>query len=92
MTCQSISTVDTVYSADAIEFCPTNHLLFACGTYQIEKEVVEESPEVDIAKLSIEDKTESDEDEEDEIVSATPIVTRYGRCLMYKIDSDGTNL
>lgn len=49
MDAKSLSTVDTVYSADAIEFCPDNSLLFACGTYQIEKDesgvVLEEGEE-----------------------------------------------
>jgi hypothetical protein len=38
MEATSLSTVDTLYSADAIEFCPGNSRLFACGTYQIEKD------------------------------------------------------
>lgn len=33
----SLSQSDTVFSADAIEFCPLNPLVFVCGTYQIEK-------------------------------------------------------
>lgn len=98
MVIQSLSTVDTVYSADAIEFSPFNSLLFACGTYQIEKENVD--AELDVSKLAIDDdkdlndndQDEDEEEEEEEIVSAVPIVTRYGRCLMYKIDTDGTNM
>lgn len=94
MVIQSLSTVDTIYSADAIEFSPFNSLLFACGTYQIEKEVVQ--PILDVSKLNIVDDNDSNDDDQDqddeEVVSSVPIVTRYGRCLMYKIDADGTNM
>jgi len=35
---ESISYFDTEYSADSIEFCPSIPLLFACGTYQVDKQ------------------------------------------------------
>lgn len=84
---QSISTVDTVYSADSIEFCPGQSGLFACGTYQIEKEEVRP----DISSTKDESKgADSDPDEPDAVVE--PKVKRYGRCLLYEIDRDGSNL
>lgn len=55
MEAKSLSTVDTLYSADAIEFCPGNPHLFACGTYQIEKDesnvVVDEEGETSAPKV-----------------------------------------
>lgn len=88
MRATSLSTVDTIYSADAIEFCPTNPLLFACGTYQIEKEEIEPT----VSSPVVVKKDDDSDTEEEEIISASPVVTRYGRCLMYKIDEDGKNL
>ncbi|GAA5876195.1 hypothetical protein JCM16303_007053 [Sporobolomyces ruberrimus] len=41
---RSLSHVDTEYSADSIEFCPSVPNLFACGTYQVNKE---DNPDVD---------------------------------------------
>lgn len=82
----TLSTVDTLYSADAIEFCPNNPRLFACGTYQIEKDesAVAAPPPVE---------ADQGEDGADEGAPAVePVVTRYGRCLMYEIDEDGRNL
>lgn len=78
----SLSSCDTEYSADAIEFCPTNPLLFVCGTYQIVKE--------DVKPLPIVTEPVEAEDDEDEVV--VPQVTRFGRCLLYEIDSEGGSL
>lgn len=72
MQAASQSTVDTVYSADAIEYCPVAPYIFACGTYQIEKD------------------ESSAQTGEDGVVSE-PTVTRFGRCLLYETDADGTN-
>lgn len=82
----SLSTVDTLYSADAIEFCPNNPRLFACGTYQIEKD---ESAVAVPAAAAASDEEEGDEEA---APAGEPVVTRYGRCLMYEIDEDGRNL
>lgn len=89
MQSRSLSTVDTIFSADAIEFCPTNPRLFACGTYQIEKD---ESGVKQVAAEG-EGAGEGEEDEEeDEQPASVPVVTRYGRCLLYGIDEEGGNL
>ncbi|GAA5977333.1 hypothetical protein JCM11641_000067 [Rhodosporidiobolus odoratus] len=86
MNCSSISSVDTEYSADAIEFCPGNPHILACGTYQVVKGETE--PAGGDAKVG-----QGEDDEEDqEGESSSPIVTRYGRCLLYEIDSEGKNL
>ncbi|KAL7336774.1 WD40-repeat-containing domain protein [Rhodotorula toruloides] len=66
MEAASLASVDTVYSADAIEFCPGRPRLFACGTYQVEG-------------------TEAG-------TSSSPSFTRYGRCLLYQVGSDGQSL
>lgn len=42
----SLGSVDTVYSADSIEFSPVSPEIFVCGTYQLQQtksEVVEEA-------------------------------------------------
>jgi diphthine methyl ester acylhydrolase len=82
----SLSTVDTLYSADAIEFCPNNPRLFACGTYQIEKD---ESAIAAPPPIAADDEEEG---EDEGAPAVEPVVTRYGRCLMYEIDEDGRNL
>ncbi|GAA5922313.1 diphthamide synthase [Sporobolomyces koalae] len=77
MQATSLSYVDTVYSADSIEFCFSRGAaaggphLFACGTYQVNKD--ETTPSVDGEQ-------------------ADPTVTRTGRCLLFSVDSDGSNL
>lgn len=81
----SLSTVDTLYSADAVEFCPGNSRLFAVGTYQIEKD----ESAVPAPSSAV---REDDEDEEDAPPAVEPVVTRYGRCLLYEIDEEGGNL
>ncbi|GAA6036860.1 hypothetical protein JCM8097_006318 [Rhodosporidiobolus ruineniae] len=86
MEAPSLAQEDTVYSADAIEFCPGVPHLFACGTYQVVKgEMEAEQP------TEKKDGGESD-DEEEEGTGASPTVTRYGRCLLYEVDSEGKNL
>ncbi|GAA5947547.1 hypothetical protein JCM10213_005155 [Rhodosporidiobolus nylandii] len=75
----SLSSCDTEYSADAIEWCPGNPHLFACGTYQV-------------VKGEVGDAAPPEADEEDEGTSSSPTVTRYGRCLLYEVDSEGKNL
>ncbi|GAA5857230.1 hypothetical protein JCM8547_009386 [Rhodosporidiobolus lusitaniae] len=83
MEAPSLASVDTEYSADAIEFCPGIPNLFACGTYQVVKG---EGDETTQSKSG-----EGDEEGEGES-SSSPTVTRYGRCLLYEVDSEGGNL
>lgn len=106
----SLSTVDTVYSADSVEWCPGQPTLFAVGTYQIEKdpvpEAVDEAAE-SLAKTCLADDGEGqswsdDEDSgEDEDgaegsgggkAAGGPGYKRYGRCLLYQVDTDGKNV
>ncbi|GAA6005720.1 hypothetical protein JCM10207_005308 [Rhodosporidiobolus poonsookiae] len=78
LACPSLASVDTEYSADAIEFCPGIPNLFACGTYQVVKGET--------------DAPAPPEDDNGEGESSSPTVTRYGRCLLYEVDSEGKNL
>lgn len=71
----SLSCTDTVFSADAIEFSPDPNI-FACGTYQIEKD----------------ESAASQPAPDDDGVVTEPTVSRFGRCLLYEVDRDGTNL
>ncbi len=102
----SLSTVDTIYSADSVEWCPGRPGLFAVGTYQIEKDPVKED-EVDEAAAELEkvkvaddegDGPNGDEVEDDGegssggTAASGPGYKRYGRCLLYEVDRDGTNL
>lgn len=93
---RSLARVDTVYSADCIEFCPSQPGLFACGTYQIEKEDVQPEASTSGTAVDLCASTASGGDEasdgEDEPVAVSPKVKRYGRCLLYQIDRDGSNL
>ncbi|KAL8293732.1 hypothetical protein RQP46_000433 [Phenoliferia psychrophenolica] len=75
MEATSRSSTDTVFSADAIEFSP-DPLIFACGTYQIEKDETNATPAAE----------DGDGD------AAEPTVSRFGRCLLYEVDQDGSNL
>jgi hypothetical protein len=34
----------------------------------------------------------SEESDDDEVTRPSPVVTRFGRCLLYEIDEDGSNL
>lgn len=86
MQATSLSTVDTLYSADAVEFCPGNSRLFAVGTYQIEKD--ESAVPVPVPKAAADDSG----DEDDAPLALEPVVTRYGRCLLYEIDEEGSSL
>ena len=44
---EHIQSVDTVYSADSVEWCPISnyHHVLACGTYQLEDKKDEEKPQ-----------------------------------------------
>jgi diphthamide biosynthesis protein 7 len=93
MNAVSRASTDTEYSACAVEFCPTNPSLFVCGTYQIVKE--DSIPEINSAldKVSLGTPEEgSEESDDDEVTLPSPVVTRFGRCLLYEIDEDGSNL
>jgi len=96
----SLSSVDTDYSACALEFCPGRPSLFACGTYQVLKEGERAG-----APQSSADKGEDDgaaesaggaepveEEDEDDAQQSSPEVTRVGRCLLYEVDGEGRNL
>ncbi|GAA5952882.1 hypothetical protein JCM21900_004253 [Sporobolomyces salmonicolor] len=80
----SLSYEDTVYSADAVEFCPGKPYFFACGTYQVVKGEKGEG----IAG----DEEEEEQEEQTEGGKSDPTVTRYGRCLLYETDGEGKNL
>lgn len=75
MEARSRSSTDTLLSADAIEFSPDPHI-FACGTYQIEKDETNATPAAE----------DGDGD------AAEPTVSRFGRCLLYEVDGDGSNM
>lgn len=83
MQATSLSSVDTEYSADSIEFCPSVPRLFACGTYQVSKEPSTTLP------LDDNDDTRDDDDPPE---GRDPTVTRTGRCLLFTVDCNGENL
>jgi diphthamide biosynthesis protein 7 len=87
MEATSLSAVDTVYSADAVEFCPGRPGLLACGTYQ----VVKDESSVPAAEANSAGAA-ADGEEDPTAASTSPEFTRYGRCLLYQIDSEGKNL
>lgn len=72
----SLSSVDTVYSADSLEFSPHHPSIFAVGTYQLEKPVEEGGQPAD-------DETAYDDEGN---MKSTPAAKRRGRCLMYETD------
>lgn len=86
MEAASLSYADTVYSADAVEFCPGRPHLFACGTYQVVQDEASANPATPAAADPNEDE------EEAAIASTSPDFTRYGRCLLYEVDRGGRNL
>lgn len=81
--------MDTLYSADSIEFCPTPgyERWFTCGTYQLlkpeeqEKEEKKEGPKT--AKADDEDDDEDDEEEE-----VTPPAPRIGRLYLFSLEDE----
>ncbi|GAA6063011.1 hypothetical protein JCM10212_002652 [Sporobolomyces blumeae] len=90
MQATSLSFVDTVYSADSIEFCPARPNLFACGTYQVVKSEENKSSKSESGAASVTGGSEQDEGEDE--VKSDPTVTRYGRCLLYSVDNEGKNV
>ncbi|OCF74874.1 WD40 repeat domain 85 [Kwoniella mangroviensis CBS 8886] len=78
--------VDTVYSADSIEWCPFEGFqdICVCGTYQIVKP--EENAGVKDPKAEV---VEGDEDEDDESdVGSSEPTQRVGRLLVYQVGED----
>ena len=69
--------IDTIYSADSVEFCPQSPNTLAIGTYQVLPPKETNSPQED-----------SDHpDPEREVVKTS----RTGRLYLYEIDSHGLN-
>ncbi|BGP21770.1 hypothetical protein JCM10295v2_000645 [Rhodotorula toruloides] len=87
MEAASLASVDTVYSADAVEFCPGRPRLFACGTYQVVQSG-EESGSTGTATVT----KSAEEDEAEPGPSSSPSFTRYGRCLLYEVGPDSQSL
>jgi hypothetical protein len=98
----SLSSVDTEYSADSIEFSRQHPSIFVCGTYQIQQ-IVESapaaasdqpdstSPSHELAGLSVDDKdTDSETSDDDETLS--PPTRRLGRMLLYEVGEDRSSL
>lgn len=74
---KSLASVDTVYSADSIEWAPFRGDVFACGTYQIEKlEGTKKTPTRD---------DDNDDADEAPIDSSSPEIKRHGRVLIYQV-------
>ncbi|GAA5897399.1 hypothetical protein JCM8208_003262 [Rhodotorula glutinis] len=100
MQCASLSSVDTDYSACALEFCPGRPSLFACGTYQVLKEgeragapqsSADRGEEGGAAEPAAAGELAEEEDEAD-AQQSSPEVTRVGRCLLYEVNGEGRNL
>jgi hypothetical protein len=72
-----LGSVDTVYSADSIEWSPFRDDIFVCGTYQIQK--------LEGEKASI--KEDQSEEESD-----SPAIKRLGRTLVYQVAEEGRSL
>lgn len=81
LSARSLGSVDTVYSADSIEFCPVNPDIFVCGTYQLQKVEVESST-----------STKNAEDSDTDEPSASPATRRLGRALVYEVTEGGNSL
>ncbi|WWC68733.1 uncharacterized protein I206_102667 [Kwoniella pini CBS 10737] len=84
MQAKSLAYIDTVYSADSIEWCPFVGFqnIFICGTYQI----IKPDPKEEV-KTSIKDENDSDSDEEFELEPSKP-TERIGRLLIFQVESD----
>lgn len=87
---ESIQSVDTVYSADSIEFSPVQHDIFVCGTYQIQKlDEIKDRADTEALQRTADDKSE---DSEGEGFAAAPRTRRLGRALVYQVAEDGQSL
>jgi hypothetical protein len=82
-----LGSVDTVYSADSIEWAPSRNDIFVCGTYQIEKLESENKPaNEEIAEGS------DDDDEADPDTNTSPAIRRKGRALVYQVNNEDDTL
>ncbi|WWC87782.1 uncharacterized protein L201_002674 [Kwoniella dendrophila CBS 6074] len=81
---KSLAYIDTIYSADSIEWCPFEGYqdIFVCGTYQIVKP--EEQPK------STDNIERSDSEDEDDEIDAGPSkpTQRVGRLLVFQVGED----
>ncbi|OCF39592.1 WD40 repeat domain 85 [Kwoniella heveanensis CBS 569] len=86
----SLAYVDTLYSADSIEWCPFEGYqnIFVCGTYQIVKQ------EEAVDPRSENDKGDEGASESDEEVEAGPSkpTERVGRLLVFRVGEDQVTL
>jgi diphthine methyl ester acylhydrolase len=90
----SLASVDTVYSADSIEFCPDRNDIFVCGTYQIEEIGASSSSSSDVITANQTGETTSNEDLEtvDDQYTSGPATRRLGRALVYQISTNEQSL
>ncbi|KAJ3187036.1 Diphthine methyltransferase [Gaertneriomyces sp. JEL0708] len=82
---QTHARIDTLYSADAVEFCPIGgfHDVVAVGTYQVLKDGSLWAPEA--PETTLEDHNSDPDD-----IKSTPTTSRLGRILMFEVcDSQG---
>ncbi|KAF9115961.1 Diphthine methyltransferase [Mortierella sp. AM989] len=88
----SLDSLDTIYSADSIEYCPfQSHANFlACGTYQLAKDESEDRVSVatseQTAEPSIDRGGNSDSDDENVEPKMEKPMLRLGRLLMYQVE------
>ncbi|WVW80033.1 hypothetical protein I302_102006 [Kwoniella bestiolae CBS 10118] len=87
---KSLAYVDTVYSADSIEWCPFNGYqdIFVCGTYQIVKPEDEETPALQNSDKKGNEEGEEDDDDEDIDAGPSKPTQRVGRLLLYQVGED----
>ncbi|WOO85170.1 Diphthine methyltransferase [Vanrija pseudolonga] len=97
MEATSLAQVDTLYSADSIEFCPHPGFekWFTCGTYQLLKpdEQAKADVEARAEGANAEEATtvkvghsDSDNDDDDDAEEYTPPAPRVGRLYLYSLD------
>lgn len=79
--------MDTLYSADSIEFCPTPgyEKWFTCGTYQLLKPDEADKPKEEVVTKTKGDSEDDDDDSEDE-EDVTPPAPRIGRLYLFSLD------
>ncbi|WRT65597.1 uncharacterized protein IL334_002542 [Kwoniella shivajii] len=89
----SLAHVDTIYSADSIEWCPFEGYedSFVCGTYQIIKPEEASLHEPTQLEKKERGEEESDDDDDDDVDEGPSKPTqRKGRLLLYHVDDDDT--
>ncbi|WWD16638.1 hypothetical protein CI109_101068 [Kwoniella shandongensis] len=93
MEAKSLAYVDTIYSADSIEFCPWEGYqdLFICGTYQIVKPEEAPPPPAPPLKNAEDDDADSDSDSDsmEEYGGPSKPTERVGRILLFQVGEDG---